>query len=151
MVIQPSRFDRYQRPKVGSGYSMPEKLVSAAVYVPFGFFIGIIYILAKGPGCDGPFFRFHFYQAVFLSILFFVIQGTVGALASFFTGFIRLLAPVIGLETAAFLMENNAMMTMVFQVPLFLLCIYAGVMALMGKMTNIPWVSRLISRNIAGR
>jgi uncharacterized membrane protein len=151
MVIQPGRFDRYQRPKVGSGYSLPEKIVSAAVYIPVGFFIGIIYILAKGPGCDAPFFRFHFYQAVFLSILFFVIQGTLGALADFFTGFIRLLAPVIGGETAAFLAQNNFMMTMMFQIPLFLLCIYAGVMALMGKTTNIPWVSNLINRNMSGR
>lgn len=154
MVIQPSRFDRYQRPKVSSGYTWNEKIVSALVYIPValvGFLIGIVYILAKQPGCDAPFFRFHFYQSIFLSVLVFVISGLFGAMSGLISGILQLAAPVLGAETASFLNANQNFVTMAFQLPLLLLCPYAAIMALLGKTTNIPWVSNLINRNMSGR
>lgn len=153
MVVQPSRFDRYQRPPVRDSYTFAEKAISAVVYLPamIGFLAGIVYILAKGPGNDRPFFRFHFYQSVFLSVCMFIIQGIAQGMSGIIVGTLQLMAGIIGQGAASFLAENLLLVSMILQAPFILLLPYGAIMAMLGKTTNIPWVSNLIRRNIAGR
>jgi hypothetical protein len=150
MVVQPGK---YQRPQYQSTYTVAEKAVSAAVYIPalMGFLIGIVYILAKGPGCDQSFFRFHFYQSVFLSVCMFIVQGIASGMSGVLIGIIQLLAGVIGQANAVWLSENLLVVGLILQAPFILLLPYGAIMALLGKTTNIPWVSGLIRSNMAGR
>lgn len=125
---------------------MPVRAAAAATYLPslIGFVIGLIYIFCKGPGCNGNFFRFHFYQSIFLCILgtcvALVAQGSTGIVV----GFARLFEGVLGAPFVLALQENSAFLVFVIASPLFLVAIYAAIWALLGKFTKLPGVTKLI-------
>lgn len=110
-----SRIYQYKAPKVGGNYSWMEKIVSALTYSPgmIGFVIGIIYILTKAEGSDSPFFRFHFYQAIFLGVCICLIQMAAGATSGLLIGTLRLFESAIGSETVAFLTQNFVLVGMI--------------------------------------
>jgi hypothetical protein len=150
MVLKQGRYERPPEPR--SMYTLPEKAAAAASYLPcmIGFLIGIVYILAKGPGCDRSFFRFHFYQAIFLSVLMFLIQALGSGMSGVIIGTMRLFEGLIGTGTVGFLSENMNLVTMVLMAPFVLLVPYGMIFSLMGKYADIPWVSRVIRSNMAG-
>ncbi|MBX9666207.1 MAG: hypothetical protein K2X93_01255 [Candidatus Obscuribacterales bacterium] len=129
---------------------MKEKATACATYLPglIGFAIGCIYILAKGPGCNGRFFRFHFYQACLLSVLSFLVvalsEGSTGVLI----GTLRLLEGVLGAGVVSFIGSNLNLVTMILLIPFALVVPYSMIMALIGRITNIPWVSTIIMNNM---
>lgn len=129
-----------------SGNDMPVRAAAAATYLPclVGFVIGLIYIFAKGPGCNGNFFRFHFYQAIFLSILgtciSLVAQGSTGIVV----GFARLFEGALGSQFIYALETNTAWIVLILSSPLLLVALYAAIWALLGKFTKLPGVTKLI-------
>ncbi|GEM_PF-1225855 len=151
MVMKQGKYERPAEPK--SMYTFPEKAAAAGTYLPamIGFLIGIVYILAKGPGCDRSFFRFHFYQSIFLSVLLFLIQALGTGMSGIIIGTIRLFEGMIGSGTVGFLTENLTMVTYVLMAPFVLLVPYGMIMSLLGRYADIPWVSRVIRSNMAGR
>lgn len=135
-------------PRYSSNYSWTEKLASAACYLPvFGFFIGIVYLLAKGPGCNDPFFRFNFYQGCFLSICMFCIRMVVNGLSDLLIGTLRLFEGLIGTSAVLFLSSNIEILIMILMAPLILLVPYGVIWALRGKNAEIYFVSK-IARNV---
>jgi uncharacterized membrane protein len=144
---------KYQPPSPRSLYSLSERVVSAAVYIPFmiGFVIGIVYIVAKGEGCDRNFFRFHFYQSIFLSIALFCVDMVADGMSGVVIGTLRLFEGLIGTQLVSFLSSNLLLTRMILMSPLVLLTPYAIIFALMGKYANIPLVSGVINKNMLGR
>ncbi len=156
MVLKQDRYGgpgKYQRPETKAMYTWPERLAAAATYIPYmpGFIIGVIYILAKGPNCDRPFFRFHFYQSIFLSVLMFLLQAIGSGMAGVVSGTIRLCEGLIGAGAVSFLVTNLEMVTLVLMAPFILLVPYGMIWALLGRYADIPWVSNVIRSNMAGR
>lgn len=150
MVLKQGRYERPPEPR--SMYTWPEKAAAAGSYIPFmvGFLLGIVYILAKGPGCDRSFFRFHFYQSIFLSVLLFLIQALGTGMAGVFIGTLRLFEGMIGSGAVGFLSDNLTIVNYTLMAPFALLVPYGMIFALMGRYANIPWVSRVIRSNMAG-
>lgn len=150
MVLKQGRYERPAQPT--SMYTFPEKAAAACSYLPcmIGFLIGIVYILAKGPNCDRSFFRFHFYQSIFLSVLLFLIQALGGGMSGVIVGTLRLFEGLIGLNNVVYLSENINLVTGVLMAPFVLLVPYGMILALMGRYADIPWVSRVIRSNMAG-
>lgn len=150
MVLKQGRYERPPEPR--SMYAWPEKLAAAGSYLPamVGFLIGIVYILAKGPGCDRSFFRFHFYQSIFLSVLLFLITALGSGMSGVIIGTLRLFEGLIGAGNVAFLANNLSMVSYVLMAPFVLLVPYGIIWALMGRYADIPWVSRVIRSNMAG-
>lgn len=124
----------------------PVKIAAAACYLPslIGFVVGIIYIFCKGPGCNGNFFRFHFYQSIFLGILGTCVMMLANGSTGIVVGFARLFEGVLGAGFVGALMENSAITGLILASPLFLAAVYGAIWALLGKFTTLPWVSKVI-------
>lgn len=150
MVLKQGRYERPPEPR--SMYSWPEKLAAAGSYLPamIGFLIGIVYILAKGPGCDRSFFRFHFYQSIFLSVLLFLITALGSGMSGVIIGTLRLFEGLVGAGSVEFLSSNLQFVSYALMSPFVLLVPYGFIWALLGRYANIPWVSRVIRSNMAG-
>ena len=133
-------------PRYSSNPDKIARVVSALCYLPslVGFVIGIIYILAKGKFCDAAFFRFHFYQSIFLSVLGFAIMTIAEGSSSILMGFLRLLAPLIGEGAVNVMLQNSAITMTVLLSPLVVASIYGIIWALLGKTTKIPFVTKLV-------
>jgi len=142
---------RYERPNPSSQFTFPEKAAAAASYLPamVGFLIGLVYILAKGPGCDRSFFRFHFYQSIFLSVCLYCLMMLSQGMSGAIIGTLRLFEGVLGSGAVVFLTENMSFVSMALYAPFVLLTPYAMIWALLGKYTNIPWISNVIRGNMA--
>lgn len=150
MVLKQGRYERPE-PKSMYTFTFPEKAAAAACYLPamIGFLIGVVYILAKGPGSDRSFFRFHFFQAIFLSILMFCLQMLASGMSGAIIGTLRLFEGLIGNGTVVFLSSNMEYVQYALMAPFVLLIPYGMIFALIGRYANIPWVSRVIRSNLA--
>lgn len=124
-----------------------EKIMSAACYLPMGFFIGILYILFKGPGCDDRFFRFNFYQSIMIQILFTVLQYCSTALLGICEAMIVSAGQMAGQDFSniVFALGNTVS---VFLTAFFLLLAYGGIWALIGKYAEIPFISNVVRQNL---
>ncbi len=146
-----SRIYQYKAPKprYSNNYSWPERLAAAGCYLPslLGFFVGIVYILAKGPGCDGPFFRFNFYQGIFLNICMTLIGMIAQGMSGVLIGTLRLCEGLIGSGAVEFLSTNLILVTAILEAPLILLMPYGIIWSLRGKNAEIYFVSR-VARNL---
>lgn len=129
-----------------TGNDMPVRAAAAATYLPslIGFVIGLIYIFCKGPGCNGNFFRFHFYQSIFLSILGTCLALVANGSTGIIVGFARLFEGVVGPEFVSALQMNSAFLVLVISSPLLLVELYAAIWALLGRFTKLPGVTKLI-------
>ena len=132
--------------RYSSSPELKEKIAAALCYLPslLGFVIGVVYILVKGPGCNGPFFRFHFYQAIFLSIVGFLIMAVASGSTDIFVGFLRLFEGALGPSLIHSLVSNISLVTSVLLLPVAFAVIYAAIFAFLGKFTKIPMVTDVI-------
>ena len=129
--------------RYSSDYSMQERVISGLCYLPslIGFVVGIVYILAKGRGCDGPFFRFHFYQSILLGFLGFGVVAIAQGSSSVIIGFARLFEGLIGSGVVSMLASNTGAVGRLLLAPVGFLVIYAGLWALLGRFTKIPFIT----------
>lgn len=147
-----TRIYQYKAPKVGGNYSWTEKIVSALSYSPgmIGFVIGIIYILTKAEGSNSTFFRFHFYQAIFLGVCIAVIQMGGEATSGLLIGTMRLFEGAIGSDTVTLFTNNTILLGLILNIPFILLILYGMIWALLGKYAEIPFISKTIRNMIRG-
>ncbi len=150
MVLKRAPYEPPRRQNTGASRTLPEKAAACGTYLPclVGFCIGCVYILSKGPGADGRFFRFHFFQACFLSVLSFLVTALSQGMSGVIIGMLRLAEGVIGSAVVSFVANNFGTVTLILLIPFALVTPYAMIMALLGKDTNIPWVSRIIKNNM---
>ena len=124
-----------------------EKIISALSYFTMGI-VGFIWLLLGAILKLGlrPFLRYHIYQSIFLSFLFFLISMGL----SLILGILSYI-PFIGgiISTITFLIATPIIATFSILNILFILFIgYLVITSLLVKMTFIPWVSNIIKANI---
>lgn len=125
------------------GPSNLERIIGGLCYLTFGL-AGLIYILLKKGGQQSQLFRFHMYQAVFLSILSVMASWALGPLVSILLNILGAVAPaaVPGIATV---------IGFVFDVvgkAFYLLLLYGAVMAFLGKFAEVPYISGVVRQNM---
>jgi hypothetical protein len=80
------------QPKLQKDSDMTMKVMSAASYLTYGI-AGLIYVIANGRYSKNMFFRFHFVQAILLSIFNTFISWTGSALGNTLGGILGLFGP----------------------------------------------------------
>lgn len=124
-----------------------EKIISALSYFTMGI-VGFVWLLLGAILKLGlrPFLRYHIYQSLFLSFLFFILS--VGL--SLVLGLLSYI-PFIGgiISTITFLIATPLFGSFsVLNIIFFLFMAYLIITSLAGKTTYIPWVSNIIKANI---
>ena len=133
-----------------TGYSEPlplEKIISGLSYLTMGL-VGFVWLIIGAIMKLGlkPFIRYHIYQSIFLSFLFFIISLAL----SLVFGILSYI-PFIGhlISTVTFLISTPLFLSFSLLNILFILFItYLTVTAFAGKQTYIPWVSNIIRENV---
>lgn len=125
---------------------LSDRLVSFLSYVTVGWF-GMIYciILFIGKKMPSAFVRYNVFQAIFISLLYFVLSLGLGLILKF-------------LSYIPFLNYLVASITFQFNRPVFFeysfvqtfmigLTIYMAVISLLGKRPRVYWVSKIIDNS----
>lgn len=124
-----------------------EKLISAACYLPMGFFIGVGYILFNGKGANNRFFRFNFFQSVILQISITVINMLSQSVVGIFMALMKPILAVMGVD--ALMITEAVMMTVNYFVQaITLLLVYGLIWAILGKYAEIPFISNVARQNL---
>ena len=124
---------------------LKEKVGATLTYLTFGLW-GIVWLLlSKIPAySQKDFVRFHCYQSIFIGILYMFIPSGISIL---FT----LISQIIGIVPGgSVIVQWISLIHSIFQ-QLFnylglALIVYCSVMGLIGKYTNIPWISQIVNR-----
>lgn len=124
-----------------------EKLISAACYLPMGFFFGVMYILFKGPGCDDRFFRFNFFQSIIVQILLTLIQYGSSSVTGIFVSIFRAMGGALGGGVETFVAAIY-MTVDIFVKAFAMLLLYGLLWALFGKYAEIPFISNVVRQNL---
>lgn len=125
MINMPSNYANFKK----SGPATMEKVVGALCYLTGGI-AGIIYIIISRSSYQSEFFRFHFLQAIVISIISLLLGWCVN--------FFYVLVPPGLIPVSAGLVQT------VVSLPFFLLAIYGLVSSLLGKYCEIPWLSNVV-------
>ena len=127
--------------------SIEEKLVSAITYLTMGCG-GVLYCIytyfAKKK--ISQFVRFNIFQSIFLSLLYFCVAMAIGLLMTFLSyipGIKYLVAQISFLLNKGFIGEYSFLQIVVYSIVL-----YATLVALLGKIPRIYWVSKIIDRQV---
>lgn len=121
-----------------------EKIISAASYLTAGIagFIWIIISHLAGARLK-IFLRFHIYQSIFLSILYYLFNIILNILVS-----IVVKIPIIGsLVYSIYFYIFDFKLILGYSIVdafVFLVLIYLVLTSLMGRYSNLPWVSKVI-------
>jgi uncharacterized membrane protein len=122
-----------------------EKLIAAASYLTWGM-AGLIYMLVSGRRSQSQFFRFHFLQAILLSIFTMLLGWALSAFGSTVGGLFGLMpgsAPAqhglgMGISVTSDLIH---LVTLIIQV-------LGIIQSLRGKFLEVPLLSRLVHSNM---
>ena len=125
-----------------------EKIISAVCYLPIGFFVGIGYILFNGKGSHNRFFRYNFYQAIFLSVLLLVISEVLKVTDDILISILHSFTGVLGEVTVYRATAAIVWIADILLKALFLLLPYGLIWSLMGKYADIPFISDVIRRQV---
>lgn len=125
-----------------------EKLMSAACYLPMGFFIGVMYILFKGPGCDDRFFRFNFFQSIIVQILITILQMGSESVTGIFAAIIRGVGGAFGGGGVEAVIQAIFMTVHIFVTAFAMLLLYGLIWAILGKYAEIPFISNVVRQNL---
>ena len=122
-----------------------EKLGTSAAYLTLGIW-GFIWLLIsqKSYYDQKNFIRFHCFQSIFIGILYmFVPQG----LAILFSLIVQIIGLIPG---TVFITEPihvfHGILQSIVHYGSLVLVIYCVIFCLLGKYTNIPWISQIINR-----
>jgi hypothetical protein len=127
--------------------AISDRIFSFLSYVSAGW-IGLIvlillYFMKRS---SSRFLRFNVFQAIFISLLFYVIAmglGYILKLLSFIPFVNLLIANITLLFTQGAIFDYS-----IIQICMLGLVIYLSIMSLLGKMPRIYWVSKIIDRQV---
>ena len=130
-----------------SSPSMLEKIIASASYLTMGF-VGFIWLIIAvfTKNTLRPFLRYHVYQSIFLSIIYFLISTFIALLFGIL-GYIPFLRKLIGMITFFFNVPIIGHLSLISAL-IFALIWYLAISAFMEKYSYIPWVSDVINYNI---
>ena len=122
-----------------------EKIGAAITYLTLGIW-GLIWLLISNRNYfdQKDFIRFHCYQSIFVGLIYmFIPQG--------FAILFSLIVQIIGLIPGTLFVTDgihvvHGILQSVFHYGLLALIIYCVIFSLLGKYTNIPYVSQLVNR-----
>lgn len=118
------------------------KGICALSYLSGGI-IGLIYVLFSGRHRNSMFFKFHFYQAMFLGILFLLFGMAYGSIVSIVSGMLGLMGSMTA-GIVALIGQGAALIAAIFNWA-FYLCNLAGIVqAIRGRYLDIPWISKTV-------
>ncbi len=121
------------------------RVMSAASYLTYGI-AGLIYVIANGRYSKNMFFRFHFVQAILLSIFNTFISWMGSALGNTVGGILGLFGPAAA--GASGIVGSGIILVMQGVQLIYLLAVIAGVVqSFRGKYLEIPGVSKLVRSN----
>lgn len=120
-----------------------ERIVAGLCYLTFGL-AGLIYMLLNKGTAQSQLFRFHMYQAVFLSIIAVLFQWAMGPLLSIFFGILGATAPA----AVPPLMNGVGLVLDVLTKTFYLLLLYGAVWAFLGKFAEVPFISGVVRQNM---
>lgn len=129
-----------KKPSITSG----EKIIAAATYLTTGI-IGFIWIIISQVTKSKikPFLKFHIYQSIFLSILFYVFDLILQILVG-----IVVKIPLIGslIYSVYFYIFNLKLIFgySIINTLMFAIIIYLVLSALTGKDGKLPWISNTV-------
>ena len=124
-----------------------EKIISALSYCTMGL-VGFIWLILGAIMKLGlrPFLRYHIYQSVFLSFLFFIISTgltlILGVLS--YVPIINRLISIITFYISTGIFGSFSILNVLFVI----FIAYLVITSAMGKLTYVPWVSNIIKANI---
>ncbi len=122
-----------------------EKIGAALTYLTLGLWGLLWLLLSKMPAySQKDFVRFHCYQSILIGLLFMFIPSGISIL---FT----LLSQIIGIIPGGSIIVQwihliHSIFQQLFSYSGIALIVYCSVMGLIGKYTNIPWVSQIVNR-----
>jgi uncharacterized membrane protein len=120
-----------------------EKACAGLSYVTFGI-TGLLYMLFSKRNDQSDLFRFHLYQAVFLSLLSVMISWAIWPLLGIILNIMQAVAPaaVSPTESAIFWIAR------IISSGFYLLLLYGAVWAFLGKFAEVPVVSDMIRTRV---
>lgn len=123
-----------------------ERVIGGICYLTCGI-AGILYIVLSGRSEQSNFFRFHFLQSIILAIVGFLFSWCGGAF-NFLTG--GLLAVISGIDPVAGVYAGKILTGLVRAIILAfgLLPIYGMIWCFLGKYADIPFISRVVYRQL---
>jgi uncharacterized membrane protein len=133
-------------PKFAPKYAGPtalERVIAGLCYVTFGM-VGLIYLIVTGKQRQSNFMQFNFLQSILLGLLGIVINYSIGAIANLLGGTVGLVSSgAANIVTSPF-----ALLSVVIQGLSFVLMLYGAIWAFLGKEAEIPFISRLVRRQM---
>lgn len=128
-----------------------EKTIAVLSYLSFGF-VGFIWIVLGAFLKQNlkQFLKYHIYQSIFLSILFFIVSNLIIMVLNLL-GFIPFVNAIIGLFVfylSVSLFSIGSVHFSIIQLVILGFMIYLSTGVIKGKYTFVPWVSNIIKYNI---
>lgn len=123
--------------------SKTERIVGGLSYLTFGI-AGLLYVIFNKTGDQSQQFKFHFYQAVLISILGMLVSYAATPLLEIVLSLVSLASPQVAGQMAGVV----GIVALVLKNAFFLLLLYGTVMAFLGKFAEIPFISNLVRNNM---
>ncbi len=128
-----------------------EKIIAVLSYFTFGM-VGFIWIIIGAVTKQNlrPFLKYHLYQSIFLSILFFVVSQAlifvINVLA--YVPLVNILVGAISYFFNVSIISLPFLHLSIVQLGLLMLVVYLSLGVLRAQYSYIPWVSDIIKYNI---
>jgi uncharacterized membrane protein len=123
-----------------------ERAVSGFCYLSFGL-IGLLYIILNGKGSKSEFFRFHFIQAIILGLAATLLSWTAQSFTMILTGVMGLFGSA-GQGAAPAVSEVIGGTMGILSKIGFLVLLYGMLWAFLGKIAEIPFLSKLVRQQM---
>ena len=127
--------------------SVLEKIIGIGTYLTAGF-IGFIWIILAvvSKNTLKPFLRYHIYQSIFLSILYFLFSTFVNLLLNIlsYVPFVKIVVGHISFYLSVPIIAHLSIISLI----ILLVEIYLIIGVVKNKYSYIPWVSDVINYNL---
>ncbi len=123
-----------------------ERIIAGSCYLSGGL-VGLLYIIITGRNGQTNFFRFHFLQAIFLGIMFLLLQWTADIIVQIGSGLLGLfqgIAPAVAMNGPFYLAFGLGWLLKGY----LLVIAYGMIWAFLGKYAEIWWVSGFIRQKM---
>ena len=128
-----------------------EKIIAVLSYFTWGT-VGIIWVIIGAVTKQNlrPFLKYHLFQSIFLSILFFIVSQLLIVLVNILSivPIVNILVGAVSYFTGILIVDLPGLHLTIVNLGLYLLAFYLSFGAIKGKYSYIPWVSDIIRHNI---
>ncbi len=133
-------------PKFAPKYAGPtavERLIAGLWYVTFGM-VGLIYLIVTGKQNQSNYMQFNFLQSILLGLLTIVLGYSITAIANLLGGTVGLVSSgAANVVTTPF-----GLLSLLIQGLSYILMLYGAIWAFLGKEAEIPFISKLVRRQM---